>query len=136
CDHPNVIKVFASGEARGTHYYSMELIDGADLSQVAAELPAAESFDEAVARASERARKARPAALDSWLGAGRASPPAPSSRDTARALAILFRDAARAVQHLHDLGIIHRDTKPANLMLTASDRRVVLMDLGLAALGD
>jgi hypothetical protein len=41
------------------------------------------------------------------------------------------RDAARGVQHAHDLGVIHRDLKPGNLML-GRDGRVRVIDFGLA----
>ncbi|HMP58505.1 MAG TPA: protein kinase [Gemmatales bacterium] len=49
---------------------------------------------------------------------------------TARALAYL-RQAALGLQHIHENGLIHRDVKPANLLL---DRRghVKVLDLGLA----
>ena len=40
-------------------------------------------------------------------------------------------DAARAVQHAHERGVIHCDLKPGNLLL-ASDGRVVLTDFGFA----
>lgn len=43
----------------------------------------------------------------------------------------LIRSLAGALGHLHDLGLVHRDVKPENIMLTESGK-VVLLDLGLA----
>ncbi|MEH3068488.1 MAG: serine/threonine-protein kinase [Aeromicrobium erythreum] len=48
--------------------------------------------------------------------------------DVALGLAV---EACRAVQVLHDAGVVHRDVKPANLLL-ADDGRVLAADLGSA----
>jgi serine/threonine protein kinase len=49
-----------------------------------------------------------------------------------RRIARLMRDAASALEAVHSQGVIHRDVKLANLILTADGSRVVLMDFGLA----
>jgi serine/threonine protein kinase len=43
-----------------------------------------------------------------------------------------LRQAALALQHAHERGLVHRDIKPSNLLVTADGTTVQLLDLGLA----
>ena len=47
----------------------------------------------------------------------------------------IVRELADALHHAHELGIVHRDVKPANVMLDP-DGHAHLMDFGLARLAD
>ena len=48
----------------------------------------------------------------------------------------IMRQAARGLQHAHERGLVHRDVKPHNLLLTADGKSVKILDMGLARLDD
>ena len=51
--------------------------------------------------------------------------------EVAEAVRILT-EAASALHEAHEAGIVHRDIKPDNILLEGSQRRVLLMDFGIA----
>ena len=50
----------------------------------------------------------------------------------ARTVAVVGRDVATALAHVWAEGVVHRDVKPANIMLRTGDEAAVLIDLGAA----
>ena len=104
--HTNIVPIYAQGDYAGHFYYAMELIDGLSLDAVIHGRP-------------ERAMGATPAA----------SPP------TYRHVAALLADVADALECAHQHGVIHRDVKPHNLLLSTNNR-LHLTDFGLARLTD
>ncbi|MCY2961919.1 MAG: bifunctional serine/threonine-protein kinase/formylglycine-generating enzyme family protein [Planctomycetota bacterium] len=133
CEHPNVVKIYASGEARGTHYYAMEFVDGADLSKVAKALSSSPDFDTAVSSAFEIARGERAELFPDVPVVPRRPTASHRGEDRWRQMARFFAQAARGLEHLHANKIVHRDISPGNIMVTWPDERAVIMDLGLAA---
>ena len=63
------------------------------------------------------------ATLGTWLGV--------RDRWIRRAAAQLVADAADALAHAHDRGVVHRDVSPGNVMVTPSGE-VKILDFGIA----
>jgi len=111
-NHPNIVPVYAVGQEGDRHYYAMQFIDGTSLDKVNARTgvlgtdePTADSPGVAV----------------------------PTDAAYHRRVAEWGVQAAEALEYAHGLGVIHRDVKPANLLVDARGK-VWVTDFGLARL--
>jgi serine/threonine protein kinase len=105
-DHPNIVKVYERGTWEGYPYFSMEVIDGGSLADVIASM----------------SRTGRDDSRNLSFG---------SSPYIHWAIGKVI-EAARGLDYAHRQGVVHRDVKPMNLLLSRELGSVKIADFGLA----
>jgi len=112
--HPHIVQVHAVGEAQGWHYIAMEYVEGPTLAEVYEQLPPAKE------RTAEDLARLAGMPPDSVLGLS-----------FERALCQLLAPVARALATTHELGLLHRDVKPSNILIRKGGHALIA-DFGLA----
>ncbi len=97
-DHPNLVRVYASGEERDCLYCVMEFLEG-----------------EAIHKVAERWRR-----QDGWRSF--------KSREYVDRVVRLIRPVVEALSALHNVAVLHSDPKPSNIIVTPDASRAVLID--------
>jgi WD40 repeat protein/serine/threonine protein kinase len=142
--HTNIVPVHATGCERGVHYYAMQYIEGQTLAAVIAELrqssePRLNSKPRPLGRGEQIGDQTTAyASFPDGRGSDATPPVAVLSTERSTQAAAYFRtaaqlgvQAAKAVEHAHQLGVVHRDIKPANLLIDGRGHLWVT-DFGLA----
>ncbi len=113
-NHPHIVQVHAVGEAQGWHYLAMEYVEGPTLAEVYEQLPPARE------RTAEDLARAAGMSAESVAGLS-----------FERALCQLLAPVARALATTHELGLLHRDVKPSNILIRKGGHALIA-DFGLA----
>lgn len=145
-NHSSIVPIYATGSSEDQHFYAMELIEGFSLDKVLDQIQTTRQTRVLAAKRAPLTEEDKLESLDETEVEGITDQEAPvteghdsihttSSLSGGRhyydSVARIIADAADALDYAHGRGVIHRDIKPGNLILSNANR-IYITDFGLA----
>ncbi|HYO25553.1 MAG TPA: serine/threonine-protein kinase [Lacipirellulaceae bacterium] len=144
--HPNIVPVHAVGQERGVHFFAMQYVPGQSLERALDEIrrqgdaasggapeqgPNSHVLDDRTVSERSGTNSVAARAGDTASAAAFSTRASVRTRGYCQSVARLMIQAADAIQHAHECGVIHRDVKPSNLLLDR-EGKLWVTDFGLA----
>ncbi len=138
-DHPSICTVYDAGQSDGLWYIAMRYVEGETLAgRINAARRGPDSggrleirFDSTTKDQSLGARSVSTTIIEHpRKEVGKSDTTGPTTRGALHEILGLMERVARALHVAHEVGVIHRDIKPNNIMLSGEDP--VILDFGLA----
>ncbi len=130
--HEHIVPIFGTGFDAGVHYSVMQFIDGRPLSDVLRELKTTRAAEDHDAARIDLPELALPVVGSAWRVSAAARSSSAVRPFCHRAVRWAVQ-AADALEHAHQFGVVHRGIKPSNLLIDGRGRLWVT-DFGLARL--
>ena len=125
-DHPGICTIYEAGECQGVPYMAMRYVEGETLSEriqaARGSLHAPDASADVIPTSGTHGPATSAPAQD--------ASDSTAARDPLRRVLLFFERTARALHVAHEAGLIHRDIKPGNLMVSRGGEPVIL-DFGL-----
>ena len=134
-DHPGICTIFEVGEDHGMPYLAMRFIDGDPLSTRIAATRDASGGVGRVVDLPDRTESSHDDSNRSDPSTSSSTNRTTGSRHAVLRVVELFERIARALHSAHMAGVIHRDVKPQNILISPGGDPV-LVDFGLADVED
>lgn len=132
--HPGIVPIYGVGKSDGMPYFTMQHINGCSASAALAHLHERKSQPDGrqlLDFANSKAAPEIPSDAGPDSGSGSGSTHGIDSLGWPETCTSITIQVAGALHHAHERGVLHRDVKPSNILLTR-EGRAMLVDFGLA----
>ncbi|MBI2565747.1 MAG: tetratricopeptide repeat protein [Candidatus Schekmanbacteria bacterium] len=135
--HPGIVRIFDSGSYRGAPWFAMDLIEGENLRdwvQARWDPRHANLSDELTATApavTRSAREVETGVAEGFIPQARSRLRPRASLTALRDVLTLFAGLCESLAYLHGEGVVHRDLKPGNVLVSPHGRPIIV-DFGIS----
>lgn len=131
--HDHIVPIHSVGSDKGVHYYAMQFIDGPSAAEIITSVREAAGAESQTDPSEPGSKRGEGSETQREIQAKISTQRSDSRTEYQRSVVEWTKQAASALAHAHENGVLHRDIKPGNLLVDGAGK-LWITDFGLARL--